>query len=77
LSSFGYRSEQDAVRLLKAAAFRCRELGVPALFASLPLAASRAILESLPHDDIVKAPATVFGFGLPPGETWSINTSEI
>jgi hypothetical protein len=77
LSSFGYRREKDAVNLFKSAALRCREMGLPALFVSLPLSQSEAVLELLPQDDIVKAPATVFGFGLPPGENWSVNTSEI
>ena len=77
LSSFGYRSEQDAVSLLKSAAFSCREFGVPAFFVSLPRPQSEAVLKLLAENDIVKAPATVFGFGLPTGKAWSVNTSEI
>lgn len=77
LSCFGYRSEDDAVSLLKSAAIRCHEMGIPAMFVSLPLAQSDAVLKLLPQDGIVKAPATVFGFGLPPGREWSVNTSEI
>jgi hypothetical protein len=77
LSCFGYRSENDAASLVKSAAIRCREMGVPALFVSLPLAHSDAVLKLLPQDGIVRAPATVFGFGLPSGLDWSVNTSEI
>ena len=77
LSCFGYRSVDDAVRLLKSAAIRCHEMGVPAMFVSLPPVQSEAVLKLLPQDGIVKAPATVFGFGLPADVDWSVNTSEI
>jgi hypothetical protein len=77
LSCFGYRSPADAVTLLNSAASWCRETGLPALFVSLPTADSEAVLKLLPRNDIVQAPATVYGFGLPAGKNWSVNTSEI
>lgn len=77
LSYFGYRSEKDAVTLLQAAANRCRELSIPAMFVSIPMAKCDALLGQLPCEDIVQAPATVFGCGLPQGLDWSMNTSEI
>ncbi len=77
LSSFGYRTAQDAVSLLKSASVRCREMGVPAIFVSLPWARHEAVLKLLPQNGIVKAPATVFGFGFCANENWSVNTSEI
>jgi hypothetical protein len=77
LSCFGYRSENHAVSLLASAAIRCHEMGIPAMFVALPLSDSDAVLKLLPQDGIVKAPATVFGFGLPSGLDWSVNTSEI
>lgn len=77
LSSFGYRNAQQAAGLLAAAAAWCRRRGLPALFVSLPAVDSDAVLGLLPQEAIVKAPATVFGFGLAAGKKWSVNTAEI
>ncbi len=77
LSSFGYRSAEDAVELVAAAADRCRSLDVPALFLAVPASDADAIVERLPQVGVIKAPATVFGYAFEePGE-WAINTSEI
>jgi hypothetical protein len=77
LSSVGYRSVDDAARLILAAANWCGRRGLPAVFVALPAKEGEAVLKLLPQDGIVKAPATVFGFGLPPHAAWSVNTSEI
>ncbi len=77
LSCFGYHTPGHAVDLIAAACLHCRQLDFPALFVALPAADSGAILSLLPQQHIVVAPATVFGFGLPPGKNWSVNTSEI
>jgi hypothetical protein len=83
LSCFGYRNAADAVSLLGSAAAWCREHGLPALFVSLPVTDSEAILKRLHCEALVKrealvqAPATVFGFGLVAGKKWSVNTAEI
>ena len=77
LSCFGYRTPEDAVQLLQAAIQQCWQVDMPALFVSVPRRESDAIVKLLGRDDIVQAPATVFGHGFPEDSVWSVNTSEI
>jgi len=78
LSSFGYQSTEDAVCLLKSAGFHCHLRGLPAMFVAVPRADSDAIVVGLGADsDVVIAPATVFGIGLPDSLKWYVNTAEI
>ncbi len=77
LSSFGFRTPEDAATLLRGAVHRCWQLDLPALFVCLPQRECDIILKLLARNDIVKAPATVFGHGFPQGTDWSVNTSEI
>lgn len=78
LSNFGYRSAEDAVGLIKSAAFHCHLRGLPAMFVAVPRADSDAILVGLGADSsIIIAPATVFGTGLPDSLKWYVNTAEI
>jgi hypothetical protein len=76
LSSFGYRSAEDAVDLIGAAADHCCGLEIPALFVSVAERDAHAIVPRLPAG-VVKAPATVFGYALNTQGAWSINTAEI
>lgn len=77
LSCFGYRTPEDAVQLLQAATHHCWQVDMPALFVSVPRQECDNIVKLLGQNDIVKAPATVFGHGFPEHSIWSVNTSEI
>lgn len=77
LSGFGYRKPSDAARLLRGAAWVCRQQGIPALFVCVPMPEGESILKLLPRRGIVLAPATVFGAGFAAGQKWLINTAEI
>jgi hypothetical protein len=76
LSSFGYRSAQDAVDLIAAAAGHCGGLEIPAFFVAVGASDARDIVPRLPAG-VVKAGATVFGYALNTQAAWSINSAEI
>ncbi|TWU11137.1 hypothetical protein [Allorhodopirellula heiligendammensis] len=78
LSLFGYQSTEDAVSLLKFATNQCHLRGLPAMFVAVPRADSDSIVRRLGSaNDIVTAPATIFGTGLPDSLDWYVNTAEI
>ncbi len=77
LSCFGYRDAAAAVDMIAGAVDQCRRLQIPALFAAIPDHQADAILEQMPATEVVKAPATVFGYKFEQPGTWSINTAEI
>ncbi len=77
LSCFGYRSAEDAASMIRSTAGHCNRLGIPALFLCVPAREVEAILRHLPGQEIVKAPATVFGYAFSGSGKWSINTAEI
>lgn len=77
LSSFGFEDSEDAIQLLAVASAVCREHGIPAFFVSVPSVNCNEILGKLRQDDLMIAPATVYGFGLAPDQRWSVNTAEV
>jgi hypothetical protein len=77
LSCFGYGSVLHAAGFLRGAMLTCRRLNIPALFVSVPADDVEGILQHLPTESIVRAPATVFGYALRAEQKWSINTAEI
>lgn len=77
LSSFGYRHPSAAAAVIRAAVEQCHRVGFPALFTAVPLREAEVIVDHLPGAEVVKAPATVFGYALEATGEWSINTAEI
>jgi hypothetical protein len=77
LSHFACTSAGAGATLLRGALARCGRRGFPALFAAVPERDAEALRRALNRDDLVPAPATVYGHGLPAGADWNINTAEI
>jgi hypothetical protein len=76
LSCFAYNSVSAAAELLRVALIEAARSNLPALFVAVPDAEVAALCRSVPSLNILTAPATVYGAGLPPG-LWNINSSEI
>jgi hypothetical protein len=76
LSYFGYRRPADGRGLLEDALALAGSRGVPALFVAIPEGRKEELCCNL-RSEVVVAPATVYGTGLEPGLSWSINTAEI
>jgi hypothetical protein len=77
LSYFAYTSPAAGAALLRDALARSGRLGFPALFTAVPQRDAEDLCRALNRDDLVPAPATVYGHGLPVGADWNINTAEI
>jgi hypothetical protein len=75
-SSFAYKNIDAAKRLLMAASVAAADSGFPALFAAIPKADNAAVVEQI-VPIIESFPATIFGHGVPSGEDWLMNSSEI
>jgi hypothetical protein len=76
LSSFAFRTSAAGAELLRVARSHAAERGFPALFVAVAAPEAEALREALGPIEMVAAPATVYGTGLPAG-AWNINTSEI
>jgi len=77
LSSFAYRDVPSGAKLLRAALAGSRRLGFPAMFVALVAEDAAPLLRCMSGVPVLVAPATIFGIGIPPGLSWSINTAEI
>lgn len=77
LTSFAYTHSNHGADLIKAGLALALRNGYPALFVAIPVEATPAFCEHLLGREIVTAPATVYGSGLPFGTRWTINTAEI
>ena len=77
LSSFAYRTPKDGAALINAALSHCLDMGVPALFVSVPEADAPAVRKHLGSLETTVAPATVFGALLSADAKWNVNTSEV
>jgi hypothetical protein len=73
LSCFAYENVSVGVDLIRRA-LRC--IVAPALFVAVPDSEVEPMARRLPVE-AVRAPATIYGTGVPFGPEWSINTAEI
>jgi hypothetical protein len=77
LSCFAWRDLAAGADLLRVALGRAAALGFPALFVAVPAGDAEALAGALQDIEMVRAPATVYGHGLPSGCNWLLNSSEI
>lgn len=77
LSAFAYRDPDAGAALLRQACRQARSKGFGRLFVAVPDEESDLIQMALGSSSIVKASASVFGFGIGSRAKWSINTAEI
>lgn len=77
LSAFQYTTAKDGMALLEAALFFALRQGYPALFVSLPSRVERQWREALQDFCYTESSASIFGYDLPPGADWWIDTAEI
>jgi hypothetical protein len=77
LSHFAYASVPAGAALLREALRRSAALRYPALFVAVPADDADRFVAELGGIECVRAPATVYGHGLPPGLLWNVNTAEI
>ena len=76
LSCFAYGSVSEGAELIGVALSLAKNLGLPALFLSVPERDAPALCDSLHRYEVLAAPAIVYGTGLVKAD-WNINTSEI
>jgi hypothetical protein len=79
LSCFAWREVRAGAELLRAALGRAAALGFPALFTSVDERDAAGLLAALELEgvEVIQAPATVYGYALPAGMVWNVNSSEI
>lgn|SRR5262245_7985777 len=77
LSCFAWRDLRAGAMLLRAALARAAALGFPALFVAVPRRDADALEGALKDVEVIRAPATVYAYGLPGDTDWNINSSEI
>ena len=76
LSCLAYQTARAGAEVIRAALHRARQLGLPALFASVAEPHAPEFREALREFEVLAAPAIVYGAGLEPG-CWNINSAEI
>src|SRR5262249_32607905 len=77
LSCFAWRDLRAGAMLFRAALARAAALGFPALFVAVPRRDADALEGALKDVEVIRAPATVYAYGLPGDTDWNINSSEI
>jgi hypothetical protein len=77
LARFAYWLVRDGAKLLREALAIAARHGFPALFTSVPASQADDLCAELTDLEVTRAPATVYGTGLPAGFDWNIHTSEI
>ncbi len=77
LSCFAYRDLEAGARLIRVALRLAASRGFPDLFVSVPFPDVAEWKEALVDEELVLAPATVFGTGLEPAHSWNLNVTEI
>jgi hypothetical protein len=76
LSCFAFNNVFAGAQLIGLALQQARRGGLPAVFLSVATPDAQELRSALENFDVLAAPATVYGAGLPAG-CWNINTSEI
>lgn len=77
LSCFAWKDARAAATLLGSAIARAAAADYPALFVSVDARDATAVLGAMRGIEVVQAPATVYGHGLPAGAAWNLNSAEI
>ena len=78
LSRFTFSDVNDGANLLRQAAHRCAELGIPTLFTAVPPSVTASLLSALGEQKIRVASATIFGCGFGNlAVDWWLDTAEI
>jgi hypothetical protein len=77
LTCFSHWHPDEGADMVREALVIAKQHGHPALFTSVPLSQAAELCAALPELEITRAPATIYGTGLPAGHDWNINTSEI
>ncbi len=78
LSRFTFSDVNDGANLLRQAAHRCAELGIPTLFTAVPPSVTASLLSALGEPEIRVASATIFGCGFGNlAVDWWLDTAEI
>jgi hypothetical protein len=77
LSCFAFADVDAGAELVRAAIRLAGSRGFPALFVAVAAVDAAAFCQALGQPEVVTAPATVYGAGLEPADSWNINTAEI
>jgi hypothetical protein len=77
LSAFAYFSVPAGARLLLEACRRAANQGFGKIFVAVATADASAFRHELGATVIVEAPATIYGYGFPAGQSWNANSAEI
>jgi hypothetical protein len=77
VACFIYLKPSMGAKLLREALQIASTHGFPALFTAVPASQANELCTHLADLEITRAPATIYGTGLPAGHDWNINTSEI
>jgi hypothetical protein len=77
LTAFAFATPRDGATLVHAACQKAGEMKLDALFVPASDIDAAPLRDALGPMEAVEAPATIYGAGLPRGQAWNINTSEI
>lgn len=77
LGALDYADAEAAAELVQLAAAAAASHSAPAVFVAFPATVAREVHARLADDAIVRAPATIWGTGLPLGRAWNIDTAAI
>ncbi|MGC4017124.1 MAG: GNAT family N-acetyltransferase [Luteolibacter sp.] len=77
LSGFAYTTPAAGGRLLRSAVAAALENGLPAVFVAVPSGEVARLLPELEGIEVLQAPASVYGYDLPAGLDWWVDTAEI
>lgn len=77
LSCFAWETPAAGAELLRAAVGQSARRGFPALFVSVTPADAEQLRPLFGDLETVVAPATIYGMGLEPGQSWNIHTAEV
>lgn len=77
LGALAYDDPDSAALLVERARAVAAAEGFAALFVAFPLADADAVCDRLGDSAIVRAPATIWGTGLPAGRDWLVDTAAI
>lgn len=79
LSSFIYNTPEAGIAILQTALAQAHSVRIPSLFVSMPFDAVSFYMDALSStgNEIIKAPASIYGVGFPKNQDWFISSSEI